>query len=375
MGVTAYSKKLTMRILSIDDDLEILGAIRRILALEGYEVVTASSAAEGVRLAQEVRPDLVLCDIMMPDHSGRWVIEQLRQTPETAETPVILLTGETSPADVRKGMTVGADDYLCKPVVVSDLLNSIQTRLARRQAQVAREQGRVRQWAADFGRVLSHELRTPLGVIGPSLELLDQVASENSLEEVREVSQFAQSGASRLGEAVKRVELYVSLAAPKGADPVARGTWSGAPSEVVIALAGAEVAEKWHRASDLRLELDRVTLGVDAEYFLPSIRELLDNAFKFSKAGTQVTVGLRVAGDRVQFTVTDAGCGMTAEQIAEVTAFRQFGRSEREQQGLGIGLAIATRLAERMQGRLLLRPNPTGGLTAQLELPLTPNTL
>ena len=242
MGVTAYSKKLTMRILSIDDDLEILGAIRRILALEGYEVVTASSAAEGVRLAQEVRPDLVLCDIMMPDHSGRWVIEQLRQTPETAETPVILLTGETSPADVRKGMTVGADDYLCKPVVVSDLLNSIQTRLARRQAQVAREQGRVRQWAADFGRVLSHELRTPLGVIGPSLELLDQVASENSLEEVREVSQFAQSGASRLGEAVKRVELYVSLAAPKGADPVARGTWSGAPSEVVIALAGAEVA-------------------------------------------------------------------------------------------------------------------------------------
>lgn len=359
-----------MRILAIDDDLDLLKAIRRILELEGYDVVTASAGAEGVRLARQIRPDLVLCDVMMPDHSGHWVIEQLRQVPDISETPVIMLTGETSPADVRKGMTVGADDYLCKPVVVPDLLNSIKTRLTKRQSQMAREQDRVRLWAEDFGRVLSHELRTPLGVIGPSLELLDQAASENNLKEVREVSQFAQSGATRLGEVVKRVELYVSLAAPQDDAQSTIQSWSGAPPEVVIAIAAEEVAQKWHRPSDLRLELDRVPLQVDTAQFLIIVRELLDNAFKFSRARTMISVRLAVEGGRAYFRVTDCGCGMTADQISEVTAFRQFDRRTREQQGLGIGLAIVSRLADQMRGHFSLQPSPTGGLTAQLELPI-----
>lgn len=107
-----------------------------ILRMEGYEVLEAATAAEGIRIALDQLPDLVLCDIMMPDADGFRVLEAIRSHPATASTPFVFLTARGDKPDIRAGMNLGADDYLVKPVTRSDLLEAVDARLERQRIHV-----------------------------------------------------------------------------------------------------------------------------------------------------------------------------------------------------------------------------------------------
>src|SRR6185436_3823958 len=117
------------------------------LELEGFEVLTAANGALGVEAARKQRPDLVLCDVMMPELDGYGVVQTLRAEPDFATLPFIFLTARGDKADQRIGMNFGADDYLTKPVIREDLLAAVQARLARAQAV----EQRVEQAAAEAG--------------------------------------------------------------------------------------------------------------------------------------------------------------------------------------------------------------------------------
>jgi CRP-like cAMP-binding protein len=99
--------------------------------LANYEVVTAANGKIGVELAQQEKPDLIICDIMMPELDGYGVLHILGKKPETATIPFIFLTAKTEKSDLRKGMNLGADDYLTKPFDDTELLNAIETRLRK----------------------------------------------------------------------------------------------------------------------------------------------------------------------------------------------------------------------------------------------------
>ena len=103
------------KILVIEDQLEVRQNLEDILLLENYDVVTAVDGEQGLDLARKVLPDLILCDVMMPKLSGFEVLSSLRQDPQLATIPFILLTAKADHAAVREGMTLGADDYLTKP--------------------------------------------------------------------------------------------------------------------------------------------------------------------------------------------------------------------------------------------------------------------
>lgn len=119
------------KILVIDDDAMMRRQITALLAAEGYRTVEARNGREGVTLAGSEKPDLVLCDITMPEMNGHRVLETLRADSKTMHVPFIFLTGWAEKGDVRAGMNLGADDYLVKPVEPADLLAAVQTRLKR----------------------------------------------------------------------------------------------------------------------------------------------------------------------------------------------------------------------------------------------------
>ena len=119
------------RILVIDDDSRLREHYKEILRLEGYEVVEARNGREGVERARQEPPDLVLCDITMPEMNGHRVLETLRGEPRTAHVPFVFLTGWNEQEDIRTGMNLGADDYLTKPVVPDELAAAIRARLRR----------------------------------------------------------------------------------------------------------------------------------------------------------------------------------------------------------------------------------------------------
>ena len=119
------------KILSVDDTKDILLVVSRRLKSWGYEPLTASSGEEGLRIADEQVPDLILLDIMMPKMKGRDVCLRLKANPRTAKIPVIFLTALGLADHIRAGMDLGADDYIVKPFEPTELKDRITVVLSR----------------------------------------------------------------------------------------------------------------------------------------------------------------------------------------------------------------------------------------------------
>jgi CRP/FNR family cyclic AMP-dependent transcriptional regulator len=119
------------KILLIDDDEDFRESVAEILQLSNYVTLTAPDGKTGVEKALKEKPDLIICDVSMPQMDGFSVLHILSRHPETASIPFIFMTGKNELTDIRKGMGMGADDYLVKPFNEADLLNSIEMRLSK----------------------------------------------------------------------------------------------------------------------------------------------------------------------------------------------------------------------------------------------------
>jgi len=127
------------KILIIEDEPEMRRNIATILRLEKFQPVVAENGRAGVEAAKREKPDLILCDVMMPELDGHGVLQALREDAALAGVPFIFLTAKGEKGDVRSGMNLGADDYLTKPVAKADLLNAIRSRLQRAAQQAKPE--------------------------------------------------------------------------------------------------------------------------------------------------------------------------------------------------------------------------------------------
>lgn len=120
-------------VLLIEDNLDMADNISTILQLAHYNVLNAPNGKIGVRLAQENHPDIILCDVLMPELDGYGVLHILNRDPQTASIPFIFLTSKSDKYDQRFGMNLGADDYITKPFEGSDLLKVIEVRLKKNE--------------------------------------------------------------------------------------------------------------------------------------------------------------------------------------------------------------------------------------------------
>lgn len=122
-------------ILVIEDESQTRENLATMLRLEGYRPLQAANGREGLAMARQERPDLILCDVSMPELDGYAVLAALRAEPETAAVPFIFLTARGERRDQRQGMNLGADDYITKPATASELLHAISARFAREETR------------------------------------------------------------------------------------------------------------------------------------------------------------------------------------------------------------------------------------------------
>ena len=118
-------------ILVIEDNWEVREILEEVLDLSGYKVTTAEDGSIGVKMAIETPPDLILCDIMMPKLDGYGVLNILSKKPATSKIPFVFLTAKNEKEDFRRGMNLGADDYITKPFYKDELLQVIETRIKK----------------------------------------------------------------------------------------------------------------------------------------------------------------------------------------------------------------------------------------------------
>jgi two-component system, OmpR family, alkaline phosphatase synthesis response regulator PhoP len=169
-------------ILVIEDEQAVRESILDLLEAEGFRGVGSENGHRGVQLAQEHHPDLILCDIQMPEMDGYGVLTQLRQAGTTSAIPFIFLSAKSTKGDIRRGMELGADDYLTKPCTATELLGAISSRLAKHAAISQRLQQEPTPEAATTPETLStrdgllnhfyQELRNPLSQINMAIHFL-----------------------------------------------------------------------------------------------------------------------------------------------------------------------------------------------------------
>jgi CheY-like chemotaxis protein len=117
------------RILVVDDERQILRNILEVLEFEGFDAVGADNGRVGIDMARQISPDLILCDIMMPEADGFEVIQTLRADPQTRDIPIVMMSAKVDRDTVRMVMVEGASDYLSKPFTMPDLLAAVRKHL------------------------------------------------------------------------------------------------------------------------------------------------------------------------------------------------------------------------------------------------------
>jgi len=352
------------KILIIEDTQSIRDELRDILRFEGMQVVTAENGQEGIDVAKKEHPDLILCDIMMPVKDGYEVFAEIQHTSNLKHTPFIFLTAKATTDNIRQGMILGADDYITKPFNVDLLINSINSRLEKERKRKKAEIGKRETLQFNISRNIPHELLTPLnGIIGYS-SLMKESYNELSSEEVLEFSSGIWESGMRLFSTVKKfiyyteVELLVNDTSNK--DELLRET-VGQGILIFLNDQCTAISQKYNRLDDLELKTELFTAKISLSHFEIILSNLIDNAFKFSKKGEKVIVGVSKDDSHAHISIQDMGIGIPAEKTKQVEAFKQFDRKIMEQQGIGLGLITSIKLIEFYGGSIEISKNVEKG--------------
>jgi signal transduction histidine kinase len=298
------------------------------------------------------------------------VLRALKNDPRTAVIPFIFLSGAQEHEMIRRGMGLGADDFVTKPFELHELFDSIKARIDR-QRQITRKLEDLR---VSIALSVPSELFTPLNtILGFSMLVLDGLRAGNDV--ARDDLADAMTNIHQAGEQLLRIAsnyvLYAQLATEEGrpagkTSPVAHEDW-----EPRLARAVRKLALRHGRMKDLQYGFEEIALAVKPDHLEKLVCELLDNACKFSRAGQPVRVTGAVRDTGYLLTISDQGRGMTPEEIESLGPMVQVDRVRVMQGGVGLGFAISRALAVRYGGAIVVKPNRDSiGLVVEVALPL-----
>jgi two-component system sensor histidine kinase/response regulator len=351
------TSKAPKTVLIIDDTEEIRMLISESLKLYGFTTLVASDGEQGIQMARKHIPDLIICDIRMPKLDGYGALTALRDEEATSTIPFIFLSGASEKMDMRRGMELGADDYLTKPFTHKELMAAVNARLEK-QAELQRvSDKKLDELRGNITMALPHELRTPLhGIMGLASLMIDD-HGKMPTSEVLESAKFIHESALRLHRLIENFLVYsqIQLMAHGSKRIEISNSVPAIQAQSVITEVARAAAERHRRSNDLDLVLEPASLFLPVDNFRKIVEELVDNAFKFSERGRPIHLMTELTGDMFHLYVSDHGRGMSTEQISRIGPHMQFDRKTFEQQGAGLGLVIAKSLTELLGGQFSIQ--------------------
>ncbi|MFY7998526.1 MAG: response regulator [Candidatus Kapaibacteriota bacterium] len=363
------------KVLIIEDHVQMRQLIERHLKKEGYTVLGAGDGTEGLAMAKEHIPDVIISDILMPGLSGYEVLKEIRADLHTTHIPLLFISSKADGAEIRHAMNLGADDYLTKPIQIKELIHAVNARL-HKSALVQRQMDSVLQKIrSGFVRVLPHEFRTPLSTIIGGTKYIIESFENLSKSEILELLKMVNSSTNNLNRLLEKILLYAKLESiaqegTEGLEQLGRRITDNvgdSVSEIVL-----DVAQAQNRMKDIELDIAQETLSaaISPVYLTTLVTELMDNAVKFSQVGTPIFVSFAQEGDMAVLCVRDEGRGMSPTQIKNIGAFTQFDREMYEQQGIGLGFSIIARIIDLFDGKLAIKSEPARGTQVTVSLPI-----
>ncbi len=337
-------------LLLVDDNVNFRLGLAANLRKAGFSVAVAADGAEGIKLANEIHPGLILCDLKMPSLDGMEIKRLLNEGKATQGIPFVFLSSLSAPAIKSKGLSIGVEETITKPVDIVELIARIQAILKRRERATLLARQEVRQLLDNLSTSLpirtSHHFRTYMGVLLLSLEMIAK-----NQEPVDQYLDYARNSAYRMKTCMETLIWLNEF-------DLGRSPTSGEQVDIDYSLIVPikEVLEIWHNKQlkvDFRVQ-DGLTIFTPARVFTQVVCHLVDNACKFSPEGGLVQVLLQANGsDGCTMLITDQGPGIPAEMRETV-----FERSSQmagsgglpENHGMGLGLFMARSFARTQDG-------------------------
>jgi CheY-like chemotaxis protein len=360
------------RILVIEDTTNVRDNICEILEAEDYEVHSAENGKIGLEMASSLQPDLVLCDIMMPEMDGYEVLKEMRKNVATSTVPFIFLTAKNTRHDQRMGMELGADDYIPKPFTLEELLGAVAMRLKRSAEFIEKSEKKLTELTKNMGAPITEVISEPLkAVIGFSKMLMTEYANMEKFE-MAEFTQLIYKAGMKLNTIVGKSFLYYQLEA-LALDGEKLATKQKESSRNIKTLAEnliAELANDLNRGNDIIVNLEDANLQLPADYFLAVLKEITENAMLFSPKRTSVRVIGGRDGDQYIITVRDEGLGMTQDQVSRIGAYQKFQEDIEGKAGVGLGLINSKKIIELFGGTFMIKSNLGIDTTVRFSFPL-----
>lgn len=342
-------------ILIVEDDEALRESVAMLLELQGHRAIAASNGIDGLALARRERPAIIITDVAMPGMTGFELLENLRKDDAMSTIPVIILTAKVERAAMRRGMELGAADFISKPFSEQELLNSIAARL---------EQKALVDELDAFAHTVAHDLRNPLGTLRMRLELLEMKLRQSPAAELCTHVASARESTDRL---VAIIEELMVLAG------VRRQSVESAPLDMArIVFETQERLEQLLRQHHATVEVPAAwptALG-HAPWVIEIWANYVSNAAKYGGENPRIMLGADPAGPggMVRFWVQDHGPGLDAETQQKM--FVPFAHiSAARADGHGLGLSIVQRIADKLGGRVGVDSVSGEGARFWFELP------
>jgi len=335
-------------ILAVDDNPANLSVLFDALEGAGYRVLINSRGESALEIAAEVKPDLILLDVMMPGLDGFETCRRLKQNKETEHIPVIFMTALTDVVDEVKGLQLGAVDYITKPIQVERVLVRVRTHLTIRRLQRQLEEQNVELNA--FAHTVAHDLKNPLGNL---------VSYSSFLAELRRQPDFSPAS-TEMGELVQGIFVSAQKAVYIVDELL---LLASVRKEQVLTktIKMAAVIDQALQRTDVMVKQYQGRLTVPNQWpvamgYGPWIEEVwvnyISNGLKYGGRPPQLELGATLDTDgMVQFWVKDNGQGLAPE--AQAKLFTEFSRLDTIRvQGYGLGLSIVKRIVQKLGGQV-----------------------
>lgn len=362
------------KIVVIEDEPAIRENIIEVLELDGFEAVGAGGGLEGINAAQQHLPDLIICDIMMPDLDGFGVLEELRSNEDTRDIPFIFVSAKAERHSIRHGMEIGADDYLTKPFTPDELLSAVNARLHRHGELSASASKNLEAFKQQLLQMVSHELRKPLLSINTVLDIISRQSSALEPLELQELLDSVQMGSKHLNRVVEQIMHITHAETGKLSEIINTQGTSWQLWEVLIT--ATDLARQFTpNRTDVQVKMTErdqsALIKCEPKALKHAIAELISNALAFSPSNSYIEITQWVAEGGAWLSIVDRGPGIPETKIKE--ALTDFGRIHSEmgeQKGVGLGLPVARRVIEAHHGILEIKSVVGKGTQALVGLPL-----
>ncbi|MEM9159235.1 MAG: hybrid sensor histidine kinase/response regulator [Verrucomicrobiota bacterium] len=354
-------------ILIVDDLPKNLQLVGTVLRNNGYRVSPAGSGQAALERLQNVKADLILLDLMMPEMDGLEVCEKLKENPDTADIPVIFLTASSELEHLLTAFELGAMDYITKPFYAPELLARVKTQIELKYSREALLQANTRlkelnNEKNEFMGIASHDLKSPLtSILG--ISQLIQASPDMSHEDIMKWVGKVEDQSQRMVYIIKNLLDANRLDRGEMRMNISIVSINSMVDEVISQLESSAL----NKEQELEFECGagQLPIRVDQNLMLQVLENLISNAIKYSPPGKTILIKTYSDLGKVIMEVSDEGPGLSREDQAQL--FKRFARLTPEPTGgehsSGLGLSIVKRLVEGMGGEVWFRSELGKGST------------